>query len=127
MKQAQTKPIKERRKSADFWFYLARTLSIMSWLMFLFALVMSFYAAPEKSYGIVRYYQLEIRRFWLTPLTGYLYLVIWFSAAGSFTSQLVDKYRSRRNIDNPHYHLHFLLVINLIWLTVILQHVLTIQ
>lgn len=125
MKQVQTKPIKERRKSADFWFYLAKTLSIMSWLMFLFALVMSFYAAPEKSYGIARYYELEIRQFWLTPLTGYLYLLIWFSAAGSFTSQLLDKYRSRRNIDNPKYHLHLLLAINLIWLSVILQHVLT--
>ncbi len=123
MKQAQIKPIKERRKSADFWFYLAKALSIISWLMFLFALVMSFYAAPEKSYGVARYYEIEIRRFWLTPLTGYFYLVIWFSAAGSFTSQLVEKYRSRRNNDNPYYHLHFLLAINLIWLVVILQHI----
>ncbi|MDX2369567.1 MAG: hypothetical protein QNK36_14395 [Colwellia sp.] len=116
--------IKERRKSNDFWFYFARVLAIVSWLMFIFALVMSFYAAPEKSYGVVRYHDIEIRQFWLTPLTGYLYLVIWFSAAGSYASMLVEKYRSRRQNDNTHYNLYFLLIINLIWLSVILNHTL---
>ncbi len=125
MKSAQTKSIKERRKSADFWFYLAKTLTIISWLMFLFALIMSFYAAPEKSYGVTRYYDIEIRRFWLTPLTGYLYIVIWSSAAGSYTSQLINKYRNRRYSDISHYHLHLLLAMNLIWMAIILQHVLT--
>ncbi len=124
MKPAQSKSIKERRKSADFWFYLAKTLTIISWLMFLFALVMSFYAAPEKSYGVTRYYDIGIRRLWLTPLTGYLYIVIWSSAAGSYASQLINKYRNRRGSDNSQYHLHFLLAMNLTWMAVILQHVL---
>lgn len=127
MNLAQAKPIKERRNSVDFWFYLAKTLTLLSWLMFLFAIIMSFYAAPEKSYGVARYYELEIRRFWLTPLTGYLYLVIWGSAVTSFAAQLINKYRNRRNSDNPYYHLYFLLIMNLIWLAVILQHVLSIK
>jgi len=124
MKSAQATKIKERRKSNDFWYYLARALAILSWLMFIFALGMSFYAAPEKSYGVVRYHDIEIRQFWLTPLTGYLYLVIWSSAAGSYTSMLVERYRSRRKNDNTHYNLYFLLIINLIWLSVILNHTL---
>ncbi|MCW8832867.1 MAG: hypothetical protein OQK09_08760 [Colwellia sp.] len=124
MKSKQSKPSEERRISPDFWFYLAKSLSILSWVIFIFALVMSFYAAPEKSYGVARYYDLEIRRFWLTPLTGYLYLVIWASAAGSYTSLLIEKYRSRRNSDNPYHHLHFLLIINLIWMSTILHYVL---
>jgi len=125
MNSGQEKLNKERRKSPDLWFYLSKILTISSWLLFLFAVIMSFYAAPEKSYGITRYHDLEIRRFWLTPLTGYLYIVIWFSAMGSYASQLINKYRHRRHNDNPQYHLHLLLAINLIWLSVILQHVLS--
>ena len=120
----QKAKIKERRISLDFWFYLARVLAVVSWILFIFALGMSFYAAPEKSYGVVRYHNIEIRQFWLTPLTGYLYLVIWFSAAVSYASMLVEKYRSRRRHDNTHYNLYFILIINLIWLSVILHHTL---
>jgi len=127
MKSASTTQktkIKERRKSLDFWFYLAQILALLSWVLFIFALVMSFYAAPEKSYGVLRYHDIEIRQFWLTPLTGYLYLVIWFSAAGSYASMLVEKYRSRRQNDYTHYHLYFVLSINVIWLSVILHYTL---
>jgi len=127
MKSASTTQktkIKERRKSVDFWFYLAQVLALLSWVLFIFALVMSFYAAPEKSYGVLRYHDIEIRQFWLTPLTGYLYLVIWFSAAGSYASMLVEKYRSRRQNDYTHYHLYFVLSINVIWLSVILHYTL---
>lgn len=115
----------ERRKSADFWFYLARVLTLCSWLAFLAALIISYFVAPETNYGVLRYHNIEIRQFWLTPLTGYLYLVIWFSAAGSYAATLIDKYRSRRVQDNPHHNLYFLLVVNLIWLSVILKHVLS--
>jgi|TARA_R110001583_G_scaffold178457_5_gene334322 hypothetical protein len=124
MKSAQATKITERRISHDFWFYLSQALTLLSWVLFIFALVMSFYAAPEKSYGVVRYHDIEIRQFWLTPLTGYLYLVIWFSAAGSYASMLVEKYRSRRHNDNTNYNLYFLLIMNLIWLSVILHYTL---
>lgn len=117
-------PIKERRESIDFWFYLARTLTICSWLAFLLAIIISYFVAPETNYGVLRYRNIEVRQFWLTPLTGYLYLVIWFSAAGSYASMLIDKYRSRRRNDNTHFNVYFLLGFNLIWLSVILHHVL---
>ncbi|NQY88764.1 MAG: hypothetical protein HRT51_13655 [Colwellia sp.] len=122
MKVTQTTRTNGRQKFNDFWFYLARILTLLSWMMFVFALVMSFYAAPEKNYGVLRYHDIEIRQFWLTPLTGYLYLIIWFSAAGSYASMLVKKYRSRRGNDNTYYNLYFLLIINLIWLMVILHY-----
>jgi len=124
MKTEHKSSIKERRKSIDFWFYLARTLAIFSWLAFLTAINISYFVAPETDYGVLRYHNIEVRQFWLTPLTGYLYLVIWFSAAGSYASMLIDKYRSRRHSDNTHYNLYFLLGFNLMWLSVILHHVL---
>lgn len=113
---------KERRKSTDFWIYLQTSLAVISWLGFLIALLMSYYAAPDKDYGILRYYDIEIRQFWLTPLTGYLYILLWLSALGSYLALMTDKYRSRRRGDNPHYHLIFLLTVNLFWLVYILVY-----
>ena len=125
MKSEKNQQIEERRESIDFWFYLARILTICSWIAFLAAIVISYYVAPEKNYGVLRYREIEVRQFWLTPLTGYLYLVIWFSAAGIYTATLIDKYRSRRKHDNTHYNAYFLLGFNLVWLSVILHHVLS--
>ena len=113
---------RERRKDNDLWGYLKNILAVLSWLVFLIALVMSYYAAPETNYGVLRYYDIEIRRFWLTPLTGYLYIFLWLSALGSYLALLIDKYRSRRRVDNPHYILVFLLSMSIIWLFVILYH-----
>lgn len=122
--QTQATKIKEQRESPDFWFYLAKVLAALCWVLFILALGMSFYAAPEKSYGVLRYRDIEIRQFWLTPLTSYLYLVIWASAASSYASMLVEKYRGRRHNDHTHYNLYFLLIINIIWLSIILHHTL---
>jgi hypothetical protein len=124
MKTEETSPIKERRKSTDFWFYLARILTACSWLAFVSAIIIAYFVAPEKNYGVLRYHNIEVRQFWLTPLTGYLYLIIWSSAAGIYTATLIDKYRSRRKSDNTHYNAYFLLGFNLLWLSMILHHVL---
>lgn len=106
----------DRRKSTDFWYYTKTVLTLSSWLLFLIALVMSYYAAPDKDYGVLRYYDIEIRQFWLTPLTGYLYLLLWFSAMGSYIALMTEKYRCRRISDNPNYSLLFLLIVNISWL-----------
>lgn len=111
---------KERRQSNDFWSNAKTAITLVSWLLFLVALVISYYAVPEKEYGVLRYYDIEIRQFWLTPLTGYLYIMLWLSALGSYIALMVDKYRSRRRSDNPIFNLWFLLSINLIWLVYIL-------
>jgi len=112
----------DRRKETDLWSYAKNITALLSWLAFFVALLMSFYAAPESNYGVLRYYGIEVRQFWLTPLTGYLYILLWLSALGSYAALLIDKYRSRRRVDSPHYNLMLLLIINLIWLIVILYH-----
>jgi len=112
---------KERRITTDAWSSGKSVITVLSWLLFFVALIMSYYAVPEKDYGVLRYYDIEIRQFWLTPLTGYLYILLWLSALGSYLALMVDKYRSRRRSDNTHFNLWFLLGINLIWLVYILQ------
>ncbi|WP_211355788.1 hypothetical protein [Colwellia echini] len=119
----QTKKSAERRKTADIWVHAKIGLMIISWVLFLIALVMAYYAAPDTEYGVLRYYDIEVRQFWLTPLTGYLYIMLWLSALGSYCALLVDKYRSRRESDNPHFNLLFLITVNMIWLVFILVNI----
>jgi uncharacterized membrane protein len=118
--EVKQKQIKDRRHSSDVWRNANQVITIVSWLLFLVALIMSYYAVPDKDYGVLRYYDIEIRQFWLTPLTGYLYIMLWLSAMGSYVALMVDKYRNRRRSDNPHFNLWFLLSINLTWLVYIL-------
>jgi uncharacterized membrane protein len=114
--------LKNKRKENDILSYVSTVIGSISWLLFLFALVMSYYAAPESHYGVLRYYDIDVRQFWLTPLTGYLYILLWLSALGSYVARIFDKYRNRRKSDNPHYNLVILLIINLTWLITILYH-----
>lgn len=111
---------KERRKSNDIWVKLIKVITVIAWVIFTVALVMSYYAAPDKSYGVVRYHNLEIRKFWLTPLTGYLYLLLWLSAALSYVSLVINKFRSRRQTDNKRFNLLLLFAISVAWTSYII-------
>ncbi|ASP49382.1 hypothetical protein [Cognaticolwellia beringensis] len=114
---------KERRSTADLWTYLLRVLAIVGWGLFVFALIVSYYAAPESDYGLLRYHDIEIRKFWLTPLTGYLYIVLWLSALSSYFCLILDKYRSRRKSDSKHFNILLLLVITISWVSFILVQI----
>ena len=110
---------RNRLKEPDKWVYIARVLAIGGWIFFIFALVLSYYAAPDKDYGMLRYHNIEIRRNWLQPLTDYLYMVLWLSALSSLFYLFIQKYRRRRKTDNRHFNLWLLLVITIAWVVYI--------
>lgn len=114
---------KERRGAADLWTYILRISAIVGWGLFVFALIVSYYAAPESDYGLLRYHDIEIRQFWLTPLTGYLYIVLWLSALCSYFCLILDKYRSRRKSDSKNFNILLLLVITIAWVTFLLVQI----
>lgn len=114
---------KERRNAADIWTYIVRTLAIIGWALFAFALIMSYFAAPDVDYGYLRFRDIEIRKFWLTPLTGYLYIVLWLSALSSYFCLILDNYRSRRKSDGTHFNILLLLVITIAWVSFILVQI----
>lgn len=122
MLKTQPTESNKRHLRHDRWFYCQLMLAILSWLVFLVALIISYYAAPEKDYGVLRYYDVTIRQFWLTPLTGYLYILLWLSAFLSYLTLIIKKYRSRRQHDNKYFSLKFLLAINILWLAYILSY-----
>lgn len=113
----------ERRKTTNHWQILARILSIGGWVFFIVAIIISYYAAPEKSYGLLRYHHIEVRDAWLTPLTGYLFMVLIFSGFSSYLSLIINKYRQRRASDNTHFNVVLLLVITVAWATYIIFHI----
>ncbi len=111
----------ERRKSNDIWVKVIKVITVGAWLSFTVALVISYYAAPETNYGVLRYHGIEIRKFWLTPLTGYLYLLLWLSAVLSYISLLINKFRSRRQSDNKRFNLSLLFAISVAWTSYIVM------
>jgi hypothetical protein len=111
---------KNRRRATDIGVVLTRVLALSGWGLFIFAIVMSYFSAPEQDYGLLRYRDIEIRQFWLTPLTGYLYVVLWVSALCSYFCLVLDHYRSRRKQDSKHFNLVLLLTITVAWVVYIL-------
>jgi len=111
---------KNRRSVQDLWVVLIRILAICGWALFIFAIVMSYFAAPEQDYGYLRFKEIEIRKFWLTPLTGYLYIILWISALCSYFCLVLDHFRSRRKQDSKHFNLILLLTITIAWVMYIL-------
>ena len=111
---------KERRINKNFWAFALKGSAICSWLLFIFALIMSYYAAPDNEYGVLRYHGIEVRKFWLTPLTGYLYILLWLSALISYVSILLNRFRSRRKSDHQSFNSMLLFIISVAWIAYIL-------
>ena len=109
----------ERRQSEDFWLKTIRISTLIAWGLFTIALIISYYAAPENDYGVLRYHNISIRKFWLTPLTGYLYIMLWLSALFSYISIFVHKYRSRRKTDNKQFNVFLLFIVSIAWVAYI--------
>jgi len=109
----------ERRKSTDIWLKIVRILALLGWVIFIIALCVSYYAAPDNDYGVLRYHDIHIRKFWLTPLTGYLYLLLWFSALLSYICLIIHKYRSRRKTDNKQFNFQLLFIVSVAWVVYI--------
>lgn len=112
-------PENDRRKKVDIWVKIIRILALLGWLIFIVALFVSYYAAPDNDYGVLRYHQITIRKFWLTPLTGYLYILLWCSGLLSYLCIIIDKYRSRRESDNKHFNFSLLFIVSIAWVVYI--------
>lgn len=107
----------DRRKQPDIWVKIARALSVIAWVLFIVAMIVSHFAAPETDFGIVRYHDMESRKFWIKPLTNYLYATLWTAALISYICMVVNRYRARRATDNRNFYVKLLLVIIVAWVT----------
>jgi len=105
-----------RKGGSDFWLIFSRVLAVVGWLLFIVALVISFYAAPEIEYGFIKFHGVEVRKVWQPQLTLYLYAVLWFNALASIVSIVINHYRTRRVNDiNTNFNLVLLFLISIAW------------
>lgn len=111
-----------RRISPDKWVVLSRLLAVLSWFGFIAALILSYYAAPDDSYGLLLSKNIPTRDHWLQPLTNYLYLILWLSAVLSFISLSLTKFRSRRHDDSKQFNLILLIITITAWIIYIITH-----
>ena len=114
---------KNRRQGPDKWILVFRALSIIAWILFIIAMVVSHYAAPEQNYGVVRFYRLDVPRVWQKPMTGYLYTILSFCALMSFVCIIINHFRSRRTQDLAFYNLFLLLTITIAWVIYLIFNV----
>jgi len=107
---------RRKRENLDYLVLIMKALALTGWLLFVIGLVVSFYAAPDDDFALLRYHEIEIRTYWLTPLTGYLYVILWLSALFSYLSITINHFRSRRKDDNQHYNYLLLFTIVVCWI-----------
>ena len=74
----------ERRKSADKWIYLLRTLAVCSWLLFFVALLIAYNTVPETNAGLHYYLEHQANHAWLLALNNYLYEILEIEELSSF-------------------------------------------
>ena len=118
-----SKIMKNRRQAPDKWIHILRFLVILSWAFFIVSLIVSFYAAPEEDYGLLRYKDIEIRDYWLKPLTGYLYITLWSCALISLVCLIITSFRSRRAQDSKMFNLMLLIITVTSWITYVYTQV----
>lgn len=111
----QYKGEQERRVEPDPWFYVSKISAVVSWLLFIIAMIISHFAAPDDDFGYLRYQQIEIRTDWLFPLTHYLVFTLCFSAFCSLVYLVLIQFRARRSNDHKHFNVLLLLMITLAW------------
>jgi hypothetical protein len=106
---------KERRKKDDFWVLLTRALALGGWLLFILALIVSYYAAPEIEYGLIRFHGEEVRKTWQPQLTLYLYIILWLTGLISLVAIIINQFRTRRATDGNSFNFALLLLTTIAW------------
>jgi len=96
-------------------------LNILSWVVFIAALILFHYARPEIEYGIVRYFGLSVREAWLSYPKNLLLILLYICAGLSFLGMLIGRIRSRRQSDARHYNLIILLLVCIGFILVIIS------
>ena len=113
--------MKERRKiKLDPLKLTIRWLTLLCWLVFLAALVAFHYARPEIEYGIIRYFDLNVRSTWLATPKDVLILLLYVCSGLSIFIIFLNRFRARRQSDNLLINLISLLIISISFLLVVI-------
>lgn len=98
-------PFKEnRRKGPDFLINIVNFASIVTWILFILALISFHYAKPELETLITRAYQLELRERWIETYLRMMQICLLVCGGLSITALILQQKRTRRRSDTFRYH-----------------------
>ena len=101
----------DRRRKPDllqrsfFW------LALISWGLFLLAILAFNYARPELEYGLLRYLGIDIRSSWIAKIQEIFLFALWSCFGVTSLSVYLNFYRNRRLEDFHIFYFVLLLII----------------
>ncbi len=109
----------ERRKHIDAVVLITRIMSVLSWVLFLVSLILFHYARPELEYGIIRYFDIPVRDYWLMKPKNLVSLMLIVSTCLSCSVLFLKRNRTKRASDSHGFNQISVLCICLFFVVVI--------
>lgn len=102
---------KNRRNGPDPLSKFVNVLNLISWVVFVAALMLFHYARPEVMYYTAMFHDVPIRTEWVTSLRYWMMLTLYFNVSLSVITLLINQTRCKRATDHRRYNLVFLILI----------------
>jgi hypothetical protein len=111
--------IRDKRRGPDLLQRSFLWLTIICWGLFLLAMLTFHYARPEIEYGLLRYWDIDIRSDWLLQLQQLFLYSLWSCCFVTLLSLALNFSRNRRAGD---YHIYYFLLLLIIVLVSLLTY-----
>ncbi|WP_199611629.1 hypothetical protein [Flocculibacter collagenilyticus] len=103
---------KDRRQSKEGANTALNWLSLLSWAVFVAALIVFHYARPELEYGLLKYWGISVREHWVLSLKDILFGLLVVCSCLSLLSMYYNKKRLRRKQDHFRYNFMLLFLVS---------------
>lgn len=90
----------KRHKNTDVIVFIIRGLSVFSWGVFILSLILFHYARPEMEFGIMRYFAIEARDYWLAKPKNMVTVLLLLSTLISAIVIFLKQLRAKRHSDS---------------------------
>lgn len=101
----------DRRKGNDWLASAINLLNIVSWTVFIIALVLFHYAKPEMATYATEVRGISVRQHWIMSLREWLVLSLYVCAGNSLVTLAFNSFRIKRKTDRKRYNLILLIVV----------------
>lgn len=105
---------RRHRRTSNFWLNSAQIVMFIAWLVSIFMLLAFHFARPELDYGILRYFDIETRDYWLWPATSWFVLLYGLCLLLTLVVVVLNHSRQRRQTDHPAYSVWILWLLMLV-------------
>jgi hypothetical protein len=98
----------DRRNGKNYLVKAINVFTVLSWVVFFLAIVISHYGRPETSNIIIRFHDIQIRDYWIPHLKVWLLILLGCCTTVSVVSLIANQLRKKRRSDSLRFSLYFL-------------------